>query len=396
MSSLLSAIDELRTRDPEEKSDEELEADVSELERAAETLYGELLRQLTEVDRRGPWARDGYLSTSAWLVDRFRMSWSEATKLVRTARALAHMPRTREALAAGDVPPSAVQVLVGAQESHPEEFPEMEAALVEAASILSLRELRRAVAHWSQAVDWHGALGDAERARERRRLHVSSTLGGTVRVDGDLDPDTGQTLLAALRAVLDAEAHGPEVEDPRTPAQRRADALGEICRRWLDGSERPSVGGERPHVTVMVDIDALEGRPGGVSEFDDTAPVHPEIARRWACDASVTRVVMQGASEILDVGRRTPVVSGALRRAVVVRDRHCRFPGCDRPHTWCDAHHVVHWADGGSTALANLVLLCRRHHRLVHEPGGFWIDIAESRPRFRRPDGTPLEDRAPP
>jgi hypothetical protein len=81
---------------------------------------------------------------------------------------------------------------------------------------------------------------------------------------------------------------------------------------------------------------------------------------------------------------------------VIARDRRCRFPGCGRPHTWCDAHHVTHWADGGDTALGNLVLLCRRHHRLVHEPGGFRMTMQDGRPVFARPDGSRLEDRAPP
>jgi hypothetical protein len=118
--------------------------------------------------------------------------------------------------------------------------------------------------------------------------------------------------------------------------------------------------------------------------------------RRLACDASVMRVVLAGRSELLDVGRRTPLIPPAMRRAVIVRDRRCRFPGCDRPHAWCDAHHVVHWADGGPTAVQNLMLLCRRHHRKVHERGGFRLELLDGRPVFRRPDDSPLEDRAPP
>jgi hypothetical protein len=90
------------------------------------------------------------------------------------------------------------------------------------------------------------------------------------------------------------------------------------------------------------------------------------------------------------------VVPAALRQAVVARDGGCRFPGCDRPHAWCDAHHIVHWADGGTTALANLVLLCRPPHRLLHWIGGFSVEVASGSPVFRRPDGTILEDRAPP
>jgi hypothetical protein len=217
-----------------------------------------------------------------------------------------------------------------------------------------------------------------------------------VRVDGDLDPETGETLLTALSAVLDAESRSRGKDDERTLAQRRADALGEICRQWLDLAERPSVAGERPHLTVTVVAEGLPSGSTASSELDHVGPVDPEAARRLACDASVMRVVMAGRSEPLDVGRRTPVVPPAMRRAVIVRDRHCRFPGCDRPHTWCDAHHVVHWADGGSTALSNLVLLCRRHHRMVHRSGGFGLGLLDGSPVFRRPDGTLLEDRAPP
>jgi hypothetical protein len=233
-----------------------------------------------------------------------------------------------------------------------------------------------------------------------------------VRVDGELDPETGETLLTALRAIMDAEARSG-ADDRRTPAQRRADALGEICRQWLDGSDRPHVAGERPHVTVTVGVRALPDQrtsaesAGGMEsaeeptfdsppELDHLGPVRPEVAKRLACDASITRVVMAGRSEPLDVGRRTPVVSPAMRRAVIVRDRHCRFPACDRPQTWCDAHHVVHWADGGPTAVANLVLLCRRHHRMVHERGAFRLALEQGRPVFRRPDGSMLEGRAPP
>jgi hypothetical protein len=292
---------------------------------------------------------------------------------------------------------SAAKVLVAARDADPEEFRASETELVEAARIHSVNDLQRVASYWRQAVEREGALEGDEKVRAQRRLHASVTFLGMVRVDGDLDPETGETLLTALRAVLDAEARGGRSEDDdRTPAQRRADALGEICRQWLDLAERPSVGGERPHVTVTVDVDSLRDGDGTTSELDHAGPVDPAVARRLACDASITRVVMAGPSEPLDVGRRTPVISPAMRRAVILRDGHCRFPGCDRPHTWCDAHHVVHWAAGGPTALPNLLLLCRRHHRMVHQPGGFRLELVEGRPVFRRPDGSMLEDRAPP
>ena len=231
--------------------------------------------------------------------------------------------------------------------------------------------------------------------RVRRRFHASVTYEGMVRVDGDLDPETGETLLTALGAVLDAQARGRSEEDTRSPAQRRADALGEICRQWLDRSDRPAVGGERPHIAVTVGLDAL--RTGsGVGELDHSGALDIDTVLRLSCDASITRVVLSADSEPLDVGRRTPVVPAGMRRALVIRDRHCRFPGCDRPPSYCDAHHIVHWGKGGRTSLENLTLLCRRHHRLVHDHGGFTLELVQGRPVFGRPDGSVLQERAPP
>jgi hypothetical protein len=394
MSGLLSAIEEFGGVDLSDASDAHLEEGLAELQRAAQQLEAERLRWLAALDRRRPWLRDGLLSTTSWLTDRFRMSGGAAAADLRMARALEAMPSTRAALVAGEISGSAARVLAVAREAEPEEFAKSEELLLDAATRHSVRDLQRVVAHWRNACESRRRVAlDEDPLSERRRLHVSPTVFGMVRIDGDLDPETGETLLTALRSCLDAEAKAPDAADRRTPAQRRADALGEICRQYLDSGDRPVVGGERPHVTVTVDLEALAGRTGR-AELDHSGPVGTGAARFVACDASVSRVILKGGSEPLDVGRRTPLVPAAMRRAVIVRDRHCRFPGCDRPQAWCDAHHVVHWADGGATALANLVLLCRRHHRLVH--GSFRIEIVEGRPLFRRPDGSTIDDRAPP
>lgn len=394
MSGLRSVIEELRTEALPELPDALIEEDFAELQRAVELLEVERLRRLAEIDKRRLFERDGYLSSASWLASRFKVGWGAARELIRVARSLEEMPATREALQAGDISLSGVKVLAATREADPEAFVRSEEQLVEAARIHSMSDLSRVVAYWRQAVEREHAAQGEEKLREQRRLHASVSLLGMVRLDGNLDPETGETLLTALGAVLDAEARSGQGEDDRTPAQRRADALAEVCRQWLDGSERPTVAGERPHVTVTVGAEALGAH---TSELDHVGPVPPETARRIACDASVMRVVMAGGSEPLDVGRRTPVVLPAMRRAVIVRDRHCRFPGCDRPHTWCDAHHVVHWADGGDTAVPNLLLLCRRHHRLVHDRGGgFRLELRDGRPVFSRADGSVLEDRAPP
>ncbi len=388
---LRSALEEIQGRDPDRLDEAGLEEGYAELERAADVVLSERLRWLAAIERRGIYARDGHLSLTAWLAQRFRKTWSAASRLVRAARALEQMPGTREALDQGEITSSAVDVVMPAREVDPAAFIQAEGYLVDAASTLSIPDLRRVVATWRRAAEDARAAEYSERAHERRRLHVSPTLGGMVRVDGDLDPETGQTVICALRAVCDAEVGS--ADDPRSSPQRRADALGEICRQWLDGTDRPLVGGERPHLTVTVDLATLEARlpaPGSVAELADSGPISPEAARRLACDASVSRVITKGGSEPLDVGRRTSVVPAGIRRAVVVRDRGCRFPGCDRPQGWCDAHHVRHWAKGGDTALSNLVLLCRRHHRLVHH--GFKVEMANGRPRFSRPDGSALDD----
>ena len=412
MSELRSVVEQLRAESLPALPDARLEEDFAELHEALEQLEVERLRRLAEIDRRRLFERHGHLSAASWLAARFRVAWGNARGEVKVARGLEGMPATRAALERGDISLSAAKVLVAARQEDTEAFDRTENQLVEAATIHSMNDLRRIAAYWRQQAEREAAAEGDEALRARRRLHASLSFLGMVRLDGDLDPETGETLLTALRAVLDAEARsgGP---DDRTPAQRRADALGEICRQWLDRSDRPTVAGERPHVTVTVDAGALtdpdltgeegtaleRGRPGAPglrSELDHAGPVDPSTARRLACDASVMRVVLAGRSEPLDVGRRTPVIPPAMRRAVIVRDRHCRFPGCDRPHAWCDAHHIVHWADGGPTAVRNLLLLCRRHHRKVHEPGGFRLELLDGRPVFRRPDGSLLEDRAPP
>jgi hypothetical protein len=399
VSGLRSALEEYRGEDLSRLPDARVEDGLTELQRMSELLELEKARWLVELDRRGVHRRDGHLSSASWLKARFHVSGAAASEAVRTARALEQMPDAREALEAGEISCSALRVLVHARASDPEAFEASEGLLTDAARRVSVADLHRVITAWRDRV-----LSERRDLRSGRRLHASVSFGGMVRIDGDLDPEAGETLLCALGAVIDAEARGPADEpDPRTPAQRRADALEQICRSYLDRADRPTVGGERPHLVVTVPLRVLASAggtagltdPAGTPGLDRVGPVSPEVARRLGCDASVTRVVLGPRSEPLDVGRRTPVVPAPIRRALVVRDRSCRFPGCDRPHGWCDAHHVRHWAHGGSTALGNLVLLCRRHHRALHE-GGFSARIEDGRAVFRRPDGTPLEDRGPP
>jgi hypothetical protein len=390
MGNLRSALAELRQDDVRFMSSADLEADLEDLHRALASLEAERLRRLAEFDRRNAFARNGYSSSTAWLMHRCGLDGAGGRSLVRAARSLDKMPLVRRAFVAGDLSLVKVRSLVAARERHPDAFAAAEATLLDAALALAMPQLRRALAYWRQAIDGPGVLADANNLHDRRRVFVSRTFSGMLRLDCDFDPAGGEIVATALESAT---------TDPTTggmsAAQRRADALVDICRAWLDSGAAPVSGGERPHVTVLADLAALQRDAGTTCESDQMGVLHPETMRRIICDSGVSRVVTRGDSEPLDIGRRTRTVPPSLRRAVVVRDRGCRFPGCDRPHQWCDAHHVRHWVQGGATALDNLILLCRHHHRLVHE-GGFGLTGEAGAWVFVRPDGVHLHERPPP
>lgn len=282
MSELRSVLETLEAEDLGSVSDAGLETDLAELQRASERLELERLRRLAELDRRKPWQVDGHLSTTGWLASRLRLAHGAAAADVRLARALERMPAVRREAASGEISGSALRVLASAREADPDAFSEAERILVDAARIHSVRDLGRAVAHWRQAVESRrsAARGGEDPWFERRRLHASATVFGMVRIDGDLDPETGETVLTALRSVLDAERRGVGGDgDRRTPAQRRADALGEICRRWLDAGNAGSIRGERPHVTVTMDLGALRGLEQALAEFDHVGAADPATSR---------------------------------------------------------------------------------------------------------------------
>jgi hypothetical protein len=257
--------------------------------------------------------------------------------------------------------PRAAMLLHAARVS-PELFSRDERTLVDTIAPLPMAHAFRVIEYWKQAADREAAARDAEHLHRRRRLHLSKTLGGMVRVDGELDPEGGEIVLTALHSLTDRANLDPN--DTRSAAQRRADALIELCCDHLTHGDTSISGGARPHITLTITPQTLAAMAPG--ELGDGTLVIPETARRIACDATITRITTNRGG-VLDVGRATRTIPAAIRRALVIRDRGCTHPGCGRPHRWCDAHHIVHWADGGSTSLDNLRLLCRRHHRMVHE-----------------------------
>jgi hypothetical protein len=401
MEGLAAVITDLAADDPAGLGDGQLAGEVLALRRLADQLEGAWLRRLAAVDARGAAGAEGGVqagSTAGWLRAALRMSPAGAARAVRTARALHRGPlgATASALAAGEVSVEHAAALAEATHDLPTaRVAEAERVLVEAARRLDPGRLRRLTTHLRALIE----PDRRERARarwERRGLWLSATYDGMVALDGWLDPETGETVRAALAPL--ARPAGPQ--DPRSAAQRRADALGELARLGLKGGRLPEAGGVRPQLTVTVELASLlDGHGvGGTGGWGGLLP--GEAVRRVACDATVTRAVVHrhtddcgagggdgglaarlqravallpaplGApTQLLDVGRATRVVGPALRRALAVRDGGCVAAGCDRPAPWTDAHHLTHWLDGGTTSLDNLVLLCRVHHRAVHEGG---------------------------
>ena len=244
------------------------------------------------------------------------------------------------------------------------------------------------------------AAAEAETRYLGRQLSTSVDDDGMVVIRGRLTPELGAVVQRALEAAADRlfrEAQGePKAErvaDDVTPAQRRADALGLLAEAALASHLDRGCAGDRYQVMLHMEAHAsaaAEDGLAGVMELDHAAlHVSAETSRRLSCDAAVVRMEHGTDGEVLSVGRKTRTVPPSIRRALQARDRSCRFPGCTARR--CDAHHVEHWVDGGATSLSNLVLLCRRHHRAVHE-GGFEVrQRHDGTTTFLRANGTVLE-----
>lgn len=218
-----------------------------------------------------------------------------------------------------------------------------------------------------------------------RRLTFSDTLQGTTLIFGELDAEGAAMLRSALDSLSAPSAARDGVRDPRSAARRRADALIEAFRRLLTAAVVPSSGGVRPDLSVIVPWEVLHHGGKGVALTSWGQPLPRSTLARLCCDASLSRVIVDPGGVPLDVGRATRTATPAIRRALALRDRGCAWPGCDRPPSWCEAHHAVGWLQGGATALDNMLLLCPLHHHRVHTEGWTITFGADRRPTFLPP-----------
>jgi len=318
-------------------------------------------------------------STTDWYTHLAGLTRREGRRAVVHAQQLVcELPDTLEALRRGEPSPTQAAVICDAIDTLPSS-PTLRArgeeVLLAESRRLNATELARTARHLAEVVDPDRSerRDEAALAREERAAHTGRFLSvtedgaGGVRIKGGGSTEDGAVLRAALLPLtkpapaVDPDTPGCEVEtDPRDHGARMFDALVELAQHALDTDRVPTSHGARPRVAITVDLQSLvtglSDDPGAEAVTDDGLRLSVAAVRRLACDAELIPVCLGTQGEVLDVGRLARLVTPALWRALVARDRHCTFPGCTRPPAMCHAHHIVHWADGGRTSLDNLVL----------------------------------------
>ncbi len=386
------------------------------------------VRLVADLESRGTAKATGAGSTAAWLAGTTRMAPGAATGIVKLGQALAEWTDTAEALKLGRISTAHAKVIVGffahlPDGVPPDALPECERYLLDAAVTDNPVELaRRAAAlhHLLEPVE--GSVPDAENV-ELNELHAATTLGGRGMVRANVDAETMEMLLTALSALSAPRPGLDGSADRRSAGRRQADAFTELLRRYLNSGGSPVEGYERPHLSLLIHAadlasdDATQdtptdvGSPAAESEqpprpapdrgayeamFGPRAgapgwmpwlgPISAASARRIACDCELTAILLDDDGVPLNLGRSQRLVSPQQRRALIARDHGCAFPGCNRPPAWTQAHHIRHWIDGGTTDLANLVLLCTVHHRVIHHNGWDIVMGTDGHPWFLPPE----------
>ncbi len=408
---------------------ETLEHQITELAAHIHAANYRLLCLIAEFDRREGWFQWGILSCAHWLNWKCGIGLGAARDKVRVARSLQSLPNISEAFRSGQVSYSKVRAMTRVATVENETY------LLNIARHGTASHVERLVCNYRKVQ----RIAERQRANtlhHERCVKFHHDTDGALVIETRLPPETGAIVLEALAAAAEAmyvrrrefdaarqAAHensaesslreglylppGPAegvAEDPDTPwwardtnekqsySARRADALVLMAESLLANGAASRPAGERNTIVVHIDAEVLaDPDAAGRSELENGPQLAGESTRRLACDASVVRIVEDGDGMPLDVGRKTRSIPPAIHRALRVRDRGCRFPGCTARH-FVEGHHVKHWAHGGETSLQNLVQLCHFHHRLVHE-GGYGVRVSGNQAfAFTRPDGRLIED----
>jgi len=336
-------------------------------------LMAELAGTLTDA---GLWDEDGYTTPIQWLREEAKLQSGIACQQVSVGLSLGSVPRSVEALERGEIGFGHLALMVDTASFYREGSFD-ESAFLEKAREQNVTEFRKTCEHARHAQDPSG-FAEAERERhEHRFLKLSPQEDGALMFRGWLDPEGG----SLLRSALEPLARRSGVGDGRTREQRLADALVEA-----------TTGDHQTELVVTCTLETLEGRAGSpAAETEWGGLLSGESVERLVCGgASLRRLVLDGDGVVIDFGRRRRLLSPQARRALEARDKHCVWPGCDRPPRWCDTHHRIEWRKGAPTSVEESALLCGRHHRLRHDggwqlfrtPGGRWKTISPLPPRW--------------
>ena len=350
----------------------------------------------------------------------FGLARGEAAQLEKVADRLRMLETLQNAVESGGVSMSKARMVADVVNPERSEAAERDAAILTAmATELAPNQLARELDRWGRRADDERGVDTNEDLRAKRSLETHKRHTGMTEIIAALDPESAEVVAGALDARVQAEwrdeTAGQHTE--RTSAQRRADALVGICRDWLNGfgarnadasntaksNAVPTTSRSRPHVSVIINLDDLVGRPGqsaqsgrsGQGVTERGALLSAEAIRRIACDAGISAIFTNSQSQIVDVGREQRTFHGAIRKVLVLRDQGCRFPSCNAPPSWSDGHHIDHWATGGATTTSNGCLLCSRHHHYVHEGGWTITGDANDELIFTSPTGTALRSKPP-
>jgi len=357
-------------------------------ERAVQHRLAACLRELDTRDHL-----DGKpMRLSRWLHDVFGLTFGTAREKVRTARALGSLPLIDAAFRDGDLSYSKVRALTRIA------TPENEAVLLDHARRTSAEGVEQIVRSLKQ----QESLEDVQALIRSRSLSTHWDETGALIIQGRLTPEQGEVFLKALaKATESADGDsGNDQDDENRYWSRRADALVQVMADSLAG-RATSTPGDRHQVVIHVNAETLAAElpDGSVSVGTSTnaggcsvenvpagTHLHPETIRRLACDGGLVTIIENPGGDPLNVGRKTRVIPPSTRRALLARDRHCQFPGCSQER-YVEGHHIKHWAHGGETRPDNLLLLCSRHHRAVHELGYRIERTDDGGFRFIRPGG---------
>ena len=302
------------------------------------------------------WDYEGFNSAGDWMRFNCHMTSTAAADRINVGEHLYEMKGTTKAMDVGEVGFAHVTVMARTADSVGKVFDETQ--LLPLAKENSPGKFHYKCLHYRHSIDAQAYADAQAREAEGRRLRLSTAEDGSVLISGALDPIGG----AVVRSALEPLARPSGVYDYRRPEQRYADALVELASNG---------GKHKVQLQVTTSLETLKGLSGApAAEMEFSLPISSKTVERFACDCSVTRVLLNQESVVIDVGRAERTIKGPKRRALNARDQHCQWPGCERPASWCDGHHILHWIHGGGSELGNLTLLCARHHWKVHE--GRW------------------------